>query len=113
MDKGKKESPAKGGEGLIKGEFRSSVNNIKWNKDNYFLAQEKRAKLGFSGPPKTMLEVEAITGIMRSNICYFVGDWLKTKTIKLVEEGICSISKHKAGRYSTDPKYWKGGESGR
>ncbi|MBB6327111.1 hypothetical protein FHS59_002739 [Algoriphagus iocasae] len=91
-------------------ECSSSFQNIRYTKDTYFLAQEKRVFRAFWGPPRTMLEVEAITGIMRSNICYFVGDWLKTNSIKLVGEGICSVSKHKAGRYSTDPKYWKGGE---
>ncbi len=71
-----------------------------------FLAQQKRAFKAFFGPPKSMLEVEAETGIMRSNICWYVREWQERKSIKRVLTGVCSITKMKVGKYSSNPLHW-------
>lgn len=82
------------------------------NEDTYFLAQKKRVFKAFFGLPKSMLQVSISTGILRSNITWFINDWLKTKSIQRVRTGICPITKRKVGLYSTNPMYWeKGGEN--
>lgn len=81
---------------------------------NRFLAQQKRVFKAFFGPPKSMLEVEAETGVMRSNICWYVAKCQTGKSIQRVFTGACSITKMRVGKYSTNPIYWlKGGENGR
>lgn len=82
------------------------------DKNSHFLVQEKRVFKAFFGTPKTMLEVSLETGVLRANICRYVANWLDSKSIQLVRVGFCSISLHKAGRYSTNPAYWeKGGKN--
>ena len=49
-----------------------------------------------------MLSVSVETGILRANICRYVAEWKKEKKIKLVKFGICPISKHRAGFYTTN-----------
>ena len=55
----------------------------------------------YSDTPKTMLQVSLETGILRANICRYVSIFRKTERITLIKKGICSISKHRAGFYST------------
>lgn len=73
---------------------------------NKFLNQKRRVFEAFFEKPKTMLEVEAETGIMRSNICYYVRDFLLEKRIKRLYTGFCSITRMPAGRYTTDKAKW-------
>lgn len=49
--------------------------------------------------PKTMLQVEIETGIMRSNITRYVATWERSGKIKRLGTGLCPISKHKSGFY--------------
>ena len=53
-----------------------------------------------------MLQVAVETGILRGNICRYVEHFRKQLKIVKVREGKCPISKHKAGFYSTDAKYF-------
>lgn len=79
------------------------------NKGKDFIAQEKAVFESFYGRPKTMLEVSVETGILRANICRYLANWESSGQIKLIRSGFCSISLHKAGRYSTNPIYWQEG----
>lgn len=54
-----------------------------------------------SSTPKTMLQVATETGILRANICRYVASFQKDNKIWLVKKGICSISKCRAGFYTT------------
>jgi len=76
-------------------------------KDKYFQAQMKRVFTAFYSNPKTMLMVSIETGILRANICRYVAIWEKENRIKEVQKGICSISKHGAGFYTTDPELFQ------
>jgi len=73
-------------------------------KDKHFQAQMKRAFAAFYKQPKTMLMVSIETGILRANICRYVAEWEKRDRIRIVRKGICPISKHHAGYYTTNPK---------
>lgn len=64
-------------------------------------SQRKIVLRSFSEYPKTMLQVSFETGILRGNICHFVGDWLSENKIQKVGSGICPISKHAAGLYES------------
>lgn len=74
------------------------------SKDNHFQAQIKRVFAAFYRQPKTMLMVSIETGILRANICRYVAEWEKQNCIRIVRKGICPISKHRAGFYTTNPE---------
>jgi hypothetical protein len=71
-------------------------------KVSVFQVQMKRVFVSFKQQPKTMLSVSVETGILRANICRYVAEWKKENKIKLVKFGICPISKHRAGFYTTN-----------
>jgi hypothetical protein len=73
-------------------------------KGNYFQTQMKQVFVTFYMQPKTMLMVSIETGILRANICRYVAKWEKQNRIKVVRKGICPISKHRAGFYTTNPE---------
>ena len=63
----------------------------------------------FSQSPKTMLQVSIESGILRANICRYVSTLRKYGNIHLVKVGICPISKHRAGFYTTELEIWGAG----
>jgi len=74
------------------------------DKCTHFQAQMKRVFEALNGQPKTMLMVSIETGILRANICRYVAEWEKQNRIRIVWKGICPISKHRAGFYTTNPE---------
>ena len=72
-------------------------------KSTHFQAQMKRVFAALYRQPKTMLMVSIETGILRANICRYVAKWEKKNRICIVRKGICPISKHRAGFYTTNP----------
>lgn len=74
-------------------------------KDTYFQAQRKKIFVSLYKQPKTMLMVSVETGIMRSNITWFIREWRKRDCIKIVRKDICPISKRGGVQYlSTNPE---------
>lgn len=71
-------------------------------KDKQFGTQMKQVSAAFKHKPATMLMVSIETGILRANICRYVAEWQKSNSIHLLKQGLCKISKHRAGYYSTD-----------
>jgi len=71
-------------------------------KDEHFEAQMKRVFAAFKRKPSTMLMVSIETGILRANICRYVAKWQKSNSIHLLKQGLCKVSKHRAGYYTTD-----------
>lgn len=71
-------------------------------KDKQFGAQMKRVFAAFKHKPATMLMVSIETGILRANICRYVAVWQRQGGIHLLKQGLCKISKHRAGYYTTD-----------
>jgi hypothetical protein len=72
------------------------------NKDKHFQAQMVRVFASFKRNPSTMLMVSIETGILRANICRYVAEWQEKGSIQLFKQGVCKISKHRAGYYTTD-----------
>ena len=68
-----------------------------------FENQLKRTFQAFREEPKTMLQVEVETGIMRPNICRFVAYLRKRNKIATHTKGTCPISNHRAQFLTTDP----------
>ena len=66
--------------------------------------QKQRVSKAFYEYPKTMLMVAEETNILRANICRFVSEFRKSNSIRFVKLGICPISKHKAGFFTTNLK---------
>ena len=73
-------------------------------KDKHFRGQMQRVFAALYRQPKTMLMVSIETGILRANICRYVAKWEKENRICIVRKGICPISKHRAGFYTTNPE---------
>lgn len=73
-------------------------------KDKHFEAQMKLVFAAFKRRPSTMLMVSIETGILRANICRYVAEWQKQGSIHLLKQGLCKVSKHRAGYYTTDPE---------
>ena len=76
-------------------------------KDKHFQAQMQRVFTAFLRHPKTMLAVSVETGILRANICRYVAELEKENRICIARKGICPISKHRAGFYTTNPDLFK------
>lgn len=72
------------------------------SEDKHFEGQLKRVFGAFSRKPSTMLMVSVETGIFRANICRYVARWQKQGSIHLMHKGLCKVSKHRAGYYTTD-----------
>jgi hypothetical protein len=73
-------------------------------KSKHFQTQMQRVFAALYRQPKTMLMVSIETGILRANICRYVAEWEKENRICIVRKGICPISKHRAGFYTTNPE---------
>ena len=73
-------------------------------KSRHFQAQIKKVFAALYKQPKTMLMVSVETGILRANICRYVAELKKKNCIRIVRIGICPISKHRAGFYTTNPE---------
>ena len=71
-------------------------------KDKHFEVQMKRVFAAFKRKPSTMLMVSIETGILQANICRYVAKWQKSNSIHLLKQGLCKVSKHRAGYYTTD-----------
>jgi len=72
------------------------------SKDTHFEIQTKQVYEAFKRKPSTMLMVSIETGILRANICRYVAKWQKHDSIHLLKHGLCKVSKHRAGYYTTD-----------
>jgi hypothetical protein len=75
---------------------------IKHNEDKHFEAQMNTVFAAFKRKPSTMLMVSIETGILRANICRYVAEWQKSNSIHLLKHGLCEVSKHRAGYYTTE-----------
>jgi hypothetical protein len=72
------------------------------SKDNHFEEQMKRVFTAFQRKPSTMLMVAHETGIERASICRYLAKLQKINNIHLLKQGLCKVSKHRAGYYTTD-----------
>lgn len=72
------------------------------SKDKHFEAQIHQVIEVFNERPFTMLEVSHRTGIERANICRYIATLRKENKIQLVKKTFCSITKHRAGFYTTN-----------
>ena len=86
--------------------LRTPVNSLHkgQGKSTHFQTQMKQVFVTFYRQPKTMLMVSIETSILRANVCRYVAKWEKQNVIRLARKGICPISKHRAGFYTTNPE---------
>lgn len=84
------------------GRTRSGLNK-RCFKDSVFSPQYQTVKRAFgTKTPQTMLMVSKETGVLRANICRYVADMMERGMIEKMYNGICKVSKHNAGYYSTN-----------
>lgn len=65
--------------------------------------QFQRVYDAFMERPKTMLEVSIETNILRANICRYVSKMRTHDQVTVVRQGLCPITKFRAGFLSTNP----------
>jgi DNA-binding transcriptional regulator LsrR (DeoR family) len=73
------------------------------SKDNRFTTQFRQTFEGFYSEPLTMKELSVYLGIDRANICRYCREMRKAGTIAVVKKTYCSITKHIANKYTTNP----------
>lgn len=73
------------------------------SKDNHFKNQYLKAFAGFFSQPMTMKELSVATGIDRANLCRYCRLMRMSGTIAVVKRTYCSITKHLANKYTTNP----------
>ena len=64
--------------------------------------QEQQFRKWFERGVYTMKQVSVKTDIDRSHVCRFIGRMKRSKSVYLVRKGICPITKHLAGFYTTN-----------
>lgn len=72
-------------------------------KDTHFQNQFRVVFEGFYKAPQTMKELSVKTGIDRANICRYCAQMRKQGKIAIFKKTYCSITKHLANRYTTNP----------
>lgn len=72
-------------------------------KDTYFATQFNTTFEAFNKKPQTMKELSIATGIDRANVCRYVRTLKKANRIAVYKKAYCSITKHLANYYTTDP----------
>ncbi len=71
------------------------------SKDKHLANQMQRVFEEFYIRPSTLLMVSRKTGILRANICRYIAEMERIGNIHKIGYGICPISKHRAGFYTT------------
>lgn len=71
------------------------------HEDSKFKEQRRKVFQAFSEQPLTMLMAEVKTGVMRSNICWFVSVWEDMGSIIRLPKAKCKISKYYAHYFTT------------
>src|SRR5690606_30332556 len=74
-----------------------------FKKDTVFTSQRNIVFKSCYKTPKTMLMVSIETGAFRASICRYLAEIRELGQGKVVDIGICKISKHRAKYYSTNP----------
>ncbi len=74
------------------------------SKDTHFQTQFKETFEGFFKQPQTMKELSVLTGIDRANLCRYCRIMRKSGTIAVFKKAYCSITKHLANQYTTNPE---------
>jgi hypothetical protein len=67
------------------------------------LIQLKKVFDAYHSQPQTMKECDRNSGIMRESICWYNRHLRQVKQIYCIGKRICSITKHRANVYTTNP----------
>lgn len=85
-------------------EIDTALIHKRQEQDKKFQDQMSKVFAALLSQPKTMLMVSVETGILRANICRYIAKWRKQDRVQVQKKGICLISKHRAGFYTTNPE---------
>jgi hypothetical protein len=75
-----------------------------FRKDKHFQYQFKIVCDAFFKQPQTMKELSVKTNIDRAAICWYCRKLRHSNQIAIVKKVYCSITKHLANQYTTNPK---------
>jgi hypothetical protein len=57
----------------------------------------------FFDEPRTMKEVDKLTGVMRENVCWYCRTLRKQNALFPIGKRLCRVTKHRATEFTTDP----------
>lgn len=66
------------------------------------LNQKRKVFQALYEKPLTMYECDKVTGVNRSNICWYFRDFREEGKLYLIRKRKCNISNHIAGEYTTN-----------
>ena len=78
---------------------RLQSKDTKFRQEKHFRRQKARVLKSFQASPKSMLMAAIDTGVMRSNICWYIGTWRTRGVVEYIGKGICRISKREVDFY--------------
>lgn len=78
--------------------------SLKQDKDSKFSGQILQVFDAFFKQPLTMKELSVLTGIDRANVCWYCRLFRAAGLISIYQKGYCTITKHRANRYTTNPE---------
>jgi predicted transcriptional regulator of viral defense system len=74
--------------------------------DTKFESQYKRVSRALFRQMQTMLMAQEATGVRRANICRIIARLRRENKLYLVRKGVCTVSKARAGYYTTNAALW-------
>jgi hypothetical protein len=78
-------------------------NGLEQSKNTKFQAQLTKVYNAFKEKPMTMLEADLISGIMRSNICWYIDDLIEQGRIAMVRKRKCTITGRIVKEFTSNP----------
>lgn len=72
-------------------------------KNTKFQAQLTKVYNAFKEKPMTMLEADYISGIMRSNICWYIDDLIEQGRIAMIRKRKCTITGRIVKEFTANP----------
>lgn len=74
--------------------------------------QLRRVRNALKNEPMTMREVEAVTGIERSSVCWYIGKLRDRGQVELHHIGVCKTTGFTVNYYTCDPQLFTNEERG-
>lgn len=67
------------------------------------MLQKMKVLVAFKKRPMTMMEAEVVTGVNRSNICWYFREYRRLGQVAITRQRICSITKYpNVNEYTAD-----------
>lgn len=79
-------------------------NGLEQGKDKQFKAQLVKVYNVFKEKPMTMLEADFVSGVMRSNICWYIDELIEQGRIAMIRKRKCTITGRIVKEFTANPE---------